>query len=211
MADSMTYNSLIQDMQTYAERSDSSYVSQIPRFIMMAENRIASEVRGLGYLRYVTGTMNMNDPILPKPARWRETSTVMIYSGDNQAIFLYQRGYAYCKSYWPNKALTQQPEYYADYGYEHLLVVPTPDTNYQFEMAYHERPIPLGNTNQVNWTTQYAPQLILYASLLEAQPWLKLDDRLPIFQSLYDQAKAAVTMEAERRLNGDESLQRNNG
>lgn len=210
MAEAMTYTSLVQDLQVYAERSDDSFTSQIPRFIMMAENRLASEVHGLGYLRYAESILIPGEPTLQKPARWRETSCFSI-TVENEVNFLKQRSYTYCRMYWPNKTLTNIPRFYCDYGYEHFLLVATPDTAYPFELAYHERPIPLDETNQTNWTTQYAPQLLLYAALLEAQPWLKLDERIAVFQGMYDRAVSAVMNESQRRLNGDEALMRNEG
>ena len=70
---------------------------------------------------------------------------------------------------------------------------------YQFELQYYELPEPLSAVNQTNWTTQYAPQLILFASLLESMPFLKLPERIPEFQALYDRALAAVTKEDQLR------------
>lgn len=208
MAESMTYNLLKQDIQGYAERSDSPFIEQIPRFIMMAENRIASEVRGLGYLRFVNSAMNVGNNTIEKPARWRETGSFSIVTSNDEVVFLTQRGYTFCRSYWPNPALTDVPKHYGDYAYEHFIIVPTPADNYSFELGYFERPVPLDDTNQTNWTTQYAPQLLLYASLLEAQPYLKLTQRIAEFQALYDRAAAAVDMEAQRRLAGDQSMTR---
>ncbi len=210
MAESLTYNSLITDIQTYAERSDSGFIAQIPRFIMLAENRIASEVHGLGLLKFGDFQLNQSNPTFAKPARWRETSFLyIIINGEIQ--FLKGRGLTFCRTYWPDQTQEGVPEYYCDYSYEHTLVAATPDQDYSAQIAYHERPIPLDITNQTNWTTQYAPQLILYASLLEAQPWLKLDERVATFQSMFDRASAAVTQEATRRVNGDDALQRNVG
>jgi hypothetical protein len=210
MAASMSYTQLVTDIQTYAERSDTPFIAQIPRFIMLAENRIASEVRGLGYVKIVNGTLNQGTSVLPKPANWRETAWLwLLVNGD--AKFLKQRGYAYCKSYWPDTAVQDEPEYYADYGYEHAFIAPTPDADYEFELAYFERPAPLDDTNQVNWTTQYAPQLLLYAALLEAQPFLKLTQRTAEFQALFDRASAGVANEAQRRLSGDQTLLRTTG
>lgn len=210
MASAMTYSSLVSDISAYAERSDASFLDQIPRFIMLAENRLASEVHGLGYLKYVSGTLTADDPILPKPVFWRETETFSIVAND-QRVFLKNRGYSYCREYWPDQTKTDTPKFYCDYGYEHYLLVATPDAEYSFEIAYHQRPVPLDEANQTNWTTQYAPQLILYGALLEAQPWLKLDDRIAVFQSLYDRAVSAVTNESSRRMNGDEALVRKVG
>ena len=210
MAEAMTYSSLIADVINYAERNDSPFVTQIPRLIMLTENRIASEVRGLGYVRYVTGTLTQDSPVLPKPARWRETTSLFL-ADDGRARFLNQRSYTFCRSYWPESSKTGKPEYYADYDYEHLLVVPTPDLAYSFELSYFERPLPLSDENQTNWTTRYAPQLLLYGTLLEAQPFLKRTERIAEFQTLYDRVAAAVGNEAQRRLQGDNALVRTVG
>jgi hypothetical protein len=91
------------------------------------------------------------------------------------------------------------PKYYSSIDYEHFLIVATPDATYTTELCYYERPEPLSSTNQTSWTTQYAPQLLLYGTLLEAQPWLKLGDRIAEFRSFYDEAVKNVAMEATRR------------
>lgn len=210
MAEAMTYNSLVSDIQTYAERNDNSFVSQIPRLIMMAENRIASEVHGLGYRKIVTFNLTLNDPILVKPARWRETVSFFV-KVNGEINFLNYRAYEFCRSFWPDQTQRSQPQFFSDYDYEHYLLAPTPDLAYEAELVYHERPQPLDDTNQTNWTTQYAPQLILYGTLLEAQPWLKLDDRISVFQSLYDRAAQGVTQESQRRMTGDQSMMRKEG
>ncbi len=208
---SMTFTSLIEDVKNYAEREDSPFVDQIPRMVMLAENRIATEVRGLGQVKYVRGKFVRGNGILPKPARWRETVSLSLAGLDGTTRFLRQRGYSFCRSYWPDVALEGLPEYYCDYDYEHWLVVATPDQDYDLEICYFERPLPLGMENQTNWTTQYAPQLILYATLLEAQPFLKRPERIAEFQGLFDRSAAAVNNEAQRRLQGDNSLVRTVG
>lgn len=200
MAEALTYTSLLSDVQTYCERNDAPFVTQIPRFVMMAENRLASEVRGLGFQQYVTGNMNGNT--LPKPERWRETISINVTVG-TERVFLQQRSYDYCRTFAPDPALTGQPRYYADYGYEHFLIAPTPASNYAFELAYYERPEPLSTENQTSWTTQYAPQLLLYATLLEAQPFLKRPEMAQQWQALYDRALQGVAQETSRRVGSD--------
>lgn len=192
----MTYDSLIKDIEEYAERHDKPFIDQIPRFIMLCENRIASEVRGLGLLKVVNSTMNSN--VIPKPTRWRETASInFTASGKRKDIKL--RTYEYCRKFAPDESKTGEPRFYADYGYEHWLIVPTPGTTYPFELSFYERPEPLSPMNQTNWTTQHAPQLLLYGSLLEAQSFLKQDARMDTFKGLYGNAAEAVTMEAKRR------------
>jgi hypothetical protein len=205
----MTYTSLISDVQLYAERSDQPFVDQIPRFVMLAENRIATEVRGLGYVRFVTSNLIQGNGELVKPTRWRETAAFsIVIPSTNKIKFLKQRSYTYLRSYWPDSAIEGEPKYYSDYAYEHYLIVPTPQLAYPIELSYFERPTPLSVSDQTNWTTQYAPQLLLYATLMEAQPFLKRPERTAEFQSLFDRAAATVSQESERRMMGDQALMR---
>ena len=196
MSAAMTYDSLVQDIQTYCERTDSPFIDQIPRFIAMAENRICSESKPFGNLRTVTGTLSGMQ--LVKPVRWRKTKSFSILNGATRT-YLQAREYEYCRTYWPDSTLTGVPKFYADYSYESFLVVPTPVSQYQFELQYYERPEPLDATTQVSWMTQYAPQVLLYACLLEAMPFLKTSERIPEFQGLYDRAIQAISKEDVER------------
>jgi hypothetical protein len=196
MAEVMTYDSLTTDIQTYCERSDDPFVSQIPRFIMMAENRIASEKKSFGLLRTVTGVMNGN--VMQKPVRWRKTKNITLITSTGR-VTLKLRGYEYCRAYWPDPSKIDVPVYFADYDYEHFFVVPTPAQAYQFELQYYERPEPLDKSNQTNWLTQYAPQLLLYASLIEAMPFLKTSERMQEFQGLYMAALNNIVSEDQER------------
>ena len=78
------------------------------------------------------------------------------------------------------------PLYFCDYDYQHWLIGPTPDVDYSYEVLYYERVQPLDSSNQSNWFTQYAPQALLYGTLLQAMPFLKNDERMPMWQSNYD-------------------------
>ena len=202
MSQAMTYNSLVEDIKNYCERSDDPFISQIPRFIMLAEVRISSEKKPFGLIRTVTGSLNGN--VLDKPERWRRTKQFSI-SVNGRRIPLKQRGYEYCRSYWPDTSVTDIVKYYSDYDFEHFFLVPTPAAQYSFELQYYERPKPLDENNQTNWLTQYAPQALLYATLLEAMPFLKTQERIAEFQGLYDRAIGAIANEDQERLTDNSS------
>lgn len=197
MPAAMTYDSLLQDLQMYCERNDDPFVTQLPRFVMLAENRIASEAKPFGLVRTVSGTLSQN--ILAKPVRWRKTKSFSLLVGAERK-YLYERGYEFLRSYWPDASKTEQPFYYADYDYEHFFVAPTPNMGYSFELQYYERPEPLGETNQTNWTTRYAPQVLLYACLREAMPFLKTSERIAEFDGLYSAAFGAIIKEDGERV-----------
>ena len=197
-AAAMTYDSLVADILNYAERDDAPFVDQVPRLIMMAENKLAATLRGLGMLKFVSGTLQVGNATYTKPARWRETASFSINVGTTRT-YIFERGYEYCRIFWPDPTVTGRPLYYANYDYEHFFIVATPDTAYPFEMAYYERPEPLSDVNQTNWITQYNPQLLLYGTLLEAQPFLKLPERIGEFKQFYDEAVANFKTESQRR------------
>jgi hypothetical protein len=181
----MTYTSLVENIQSYLERDDTATVDKIPLFIMLAEQIIASQIKFLGNLVVVSSTMTQAENIIPKPARWRKTVSMNVsVAGVRQPVLL--RTYEYLREYWPDQTMTDVPKYFGDYDYDHWLVVPTPATGYTYEVLYYERVQPLDSSNQSNWFTQYAPQALLYGTLLQAMPFVKNDERMPMWQSNYD-------------------------
>jgi hypothetical protein len=198
----MTFTTLKQDVQRYLERgntlaSDPIVFEQIPRLINLAERRIARELKIEGFINVVTGTLSSGQSVYPKPDRWRDTVSMSIGTGatfDNRKL-LFSRVYEYLRSYWPNALETDTPLFYSDYDYSHWLLAPTPDAEYPFEILYYELPPLLDESVQTNWITEYAPQLLLYGTLVEATPFLKNDERIPVWQSMYDRAAAMLNGE----------------
>jgi hypothetical protein len=180
----MTYDSLVENIQSYLERTDTATLDKIPLFIMLAEQVIASEIKFLGNLNVVESTMVAGNPVIIKPTRWHKTVSMNVtVAGKKYPVLL--RKYEYLREYWPDQTQTEVPKFYCDYNYENWLVAPTPATNYDFEVLYYERVQPLDSTNQTNWFTVYAPQALLYGSLLQAMPFLKNDERIPMWQQQY--------------------------
>ena len=105
-------------------------------------------------------------------------------SNDNYTPILL-RSFEYAKSFWPNQALTDRPLFYADYGYYNWLISPTPDQNYPFILAYLETPQVIDVTYQSNYLTEFMPEVLLKAVLLEAMLDLKNDERIPIVEAEY--------------------------
>ena len=195
----MTYDSLVENIQSYLERNDTATLDKIPLFIMLAEQVIASKIKFLGNLTVNTSNMVANNAVIAKPARWHKTVSMNItIAGERQPVLL--RKYEYLRNYAPDPTETWMPKYYADYDYSNWLVAPTPDSAYDFEVLYYERVQPLDSSNQTNWFTVYAPQALLYGSLLQAMPFLKNDDRIPMWQAQYDAIMATLTEEDKLRV-----------
>jgi hypothetical protein len=195
----MTYDSLVENIQSYLERSDDATLEKIPLFIMLTEQVIASRIKFLGNLTVNTSNMVASAAIIAKPARWHKTVSMNItVAGEREPVLL--RKYEYLRNYAPDPTATGIPKYYADYDYTNWLVAPTPAAAYAFEVLYYERVQPLDSSNQSNWFTQYAPQALLYGSLLQAMPFVKNDERSPMWQSQYDAIMTTLVEEDKLRI-----------
>lgn len=202
MATTTTFTTLKEDIRRYLERgftlaSDQLVYEQIPRLINLAERRIARELKVEGLINVLTGTMSPGLAVYPKPDRWRSTVSFNFGTGDqnNEYNQLFPRSYEYVRSYWPNRTETDVPLFYAEYDYNNWIIAPTPDQAYPFEVLVYQLLPLLDETNQTNWLTEYAPQVLLYASLLEATPFLKNDERIPVWQQMYDRSAQALNGE----------------
>jgi len=196
----MTYDSLLVDLRRYLERgftqeSDQIVYDQLPRLVTLGERRIARELKITAFIRAVTTPLQAGVSVYAKPDRWRDTVS-MITNGRP----LFVRSYEYIRNYWPDPEEVSTPEFYADYDFQHWLIGPTPDTDSTIEILYYEQPRLLAPDFQTNWGTEYAPDLLLYAALLEATPFLKNDERIQTWQGMYDRAAQAVNGEDLKRI-----------
>ena len=193
-AQTMTYDSLVSDIIKYSERTDTGFVEQIPRLIMLTEQGIASQIKTLMQLVVVETTLTAGSPVLQKPVRWRKTVSMKINGAP-----IVNRSMDYITMY-QNESDQGQPLYYGDYDYDHWALAPVPASNYPVEIIYYSRIQPLDIENQENLLTREAPQALLYGSLLQAQGFLKSLDKIPVWKSYYDDAIAALKGEDQRRM-----------
>lgn len=203
----MTYTSLLNDMRVYLERgatlaTDPTVYQQLPSLINLAERRLARELKIQGTVTVVSSTMINGVAVYAKPDRWRETVSMRIGTGTgyNTLKEVYPRAYEYMRLFWPNQTETSEPRFYADYNFSNWFVAPTPDVNYPYEIIYYELPALLDDTTQTNWYTEYAPDALLYASLMEAAPFLKNDDQIKIWESFLGRAISSLNGEDIRQI-----------
>ena len=71
-------------------------------------------------------------------------------------------------------------------------VRPTADQAYTVDITYYRYSAILSNSNTTNWLVTDAPELILYSSLLEAEPFLHNDKRIEIWGKMAAGALADI-------------------
>lgn len=194
MATYMTFSTLTQDVQNYLERGQSSTTdqtvfNQIPRLINAAERKLAQVLKLQGQIEPVTDPSGLpvGVAVISKPDRWRQTVSLNYGTGtnNNTRTKLLPRSYEFCRTYWPDDTvtdITQPPLFYADYDYQHWLIAPTPPATYPLEVLAYMQPPLLDSGNQTNFFSEYTPNLLLYGTLLEAEPFIKDDPRIPMWQ-----------------------------
>lgn len=84
-------------------------------------------------------------------------------------------------------------------GYFEFL--PTPDSAYTASLLYYARLTPLASA--LNWLLTAHPDIYLFGALVEAEPYVRNDERFPLWKSRVDSALAELaTMNDRKRVGG---------
>jgi len=193
-----TYTQLLTLVPQYAERTDTAFADQIPTFIALAENRIATEMKQQGFQSVVSGTLPLT-PDMAKPSYWKETISFYYTDAAGERKPLLLRQLEYVRNYWPNDTLTGTPKFYADYNATHFLFGPTPSAAFDFELVYYARLQPLSASNESNWMTLNAPQALFAAIMVEACRFVKNQGRQATWEEMYQSSSAGIKSENSER------------
>lgn len=203
----MTYASLVDDLKRYTSRgqaTDTAFVDQIPRIITKIEFKLARENKTLLTQTPVTGYLTLGNPLVQKPARWRDTCDFMIAVGVSFADsrILFKRPYQTLRLYRPDPAAVAatDPRFYADYDAYYWFLAPTPYRANPCEFIMDERVAPLSETNQTNIFTQQIPDLLLNACLEECDYYLQRWTTLQARQTVSDRSLASSLAENKDRI-----------
>lgn len=86
---------------------------------------------------------------------------------------------------------TGVPAYVAIVG-DRARFAPAPDDAYTTRMTYWRRITRLSDSQTTNWLLEEYPSIYLYAALLEAAPFLKDDERIPVWATRLEQKIEAL-------------------
>ena len=103
---------------------------------------------------------------------------------------------------------TGKPYYFTVIGgsSNQLEVVPSPDDTYTSSIVYYTRIPALTDSATTNWLLTAHPDIYLFGTLVEAEPYLKNDERMPMWTSRLDKALMALRLQGERELHTGSSL-----
>ena len=205
-----TYAELTTQILNYTEVSTDVLSSTITDdFIEHVENRILRDVDLDVFKSNQTANLVTSNAFLSLPGGTNPTPTslatirsVHIYpaSGTATRTFLEQRDISFMNEYWPNRASTSTPKFWALWDHNSLYVAPTPDAAYNIELAITRLPTRLSSSNTTTWLSNNAPAAMLYGCLAEAFKFLKGPaEMLQIYEQSYVTSMQQVSAEWQGR------------
>ena len=173
------YSALRTTIASYLGRTD--LTAMIPTFILLAEARLQRELRTRQMLKSATATMAGGDPTVGLPTDFLEMRDLYI-QGNPRMPVTYLSPSAFTRDARADES--GRPFYYTVLASE-FLFAPVPDGNKTLEMLYYYKPEALSDSNPSNVFLANYPDLLLYGSLAQAEPYLMNDARLATWASLY--------------------------
>ena len=191
-----TFTELKDAIADWLDRSD--LTARIPDFIALAEARINRELRIRPMEVRSTMYATVDQQYFNLPGGYIQMRNIQLNTNPTTPLEyitpeMLDRLYG--------STTTGKPRAYTLIGDE-IQLAPIPDSAYQVEMAFYEKFTPLGDgsagTVTSNWLTANAPDVLLYGALMEAEPFIKNDERIPVWLNGYSNAINKLQQQDQR-------------
>ena len=137
---SFTYTQLKTAIEDYTENNETSFLSNIPLFIRLTEERILKNVQLNLFRKNVAGAMTASNQFLEMPSDFLAPFALSFTNSDSDTTFVEYKDPEFVQTYTPNTATTGAPRYYAAYDLDNFILGPTPNSSYAVELHYFYRP-----------------------------------------------------------------------
>ena len=217
----MTFAELLQKVRDYTEVDSNVLTDSIlDSMIRDAELRIFREVDADYAREYATANLNINSPYLLLPNATSSsglTSTrravivrsFLVYDSTQSPTtkeYLDKRDTSFIFEYNSTWA-TGVPKYYANWKETTLIMAPTPNAQYQVQLSYIYTPDHLSATNTTTYLSDNVPDLLFYATMMQAYEFLKGPmDMYKVYSDKYNVAIQSFALEQMGRRRRDEYM-----
>jgi hypothetical protein len=164
---------LWQLIQNYCESTESSFVANIPTFVIQAEQRIYNSVQLPAARKNVLGSCTASNKYLTLPPDWLAAFSIAVINPTTSVQnYLVNKDVSYIRSAYPNPNTVGEPVHYALFDSDTLILGPTPDQNYNMELHYFGYPDSITVAGS-SWLGDNFETVLLYGALREAYTYLK--------------------------------------
>ena len=183
-----TYNTLVAALQAWPVDTDAAYIADLDRIIGLGEVRLVRDLnleifdREDSSVSTAAGTRETNKPASSVQIR----SVGIIVAG--AYVPLEQRSRDFCRMYAPTVATQGVPQYYAELSSSQIYLVPTPNAIYPVHYRHIARPtdsLSSSTPTAASWLSTNVPDALFAACLMEAEHYLKADDRYGDMKTKY--------------------------
>lgn len=176
---------------------DTNYLTELPRIIDDAEQRIYRELDLLTQIvRDQTGAFIANSRNFTFPQHFVVCESLNYFTPAGATTNRFQlvpTTREFIDNVWPNEtaaSASDVPVYYAMITDQTIIVGPPPGANYTVEVVGTVRPAPLSATNTTTYLTQYLPDLFFAASCVFGFGYLQN------FSAMGDNPQSAISWES---------------
>ena len=168
-----TFTTLKTAIEDYTDNSEATFVSQLTRFILNAEERILKQCQLDVFRKNVAGSLTASNKFLTKPTDFLAPFSLSVINSSNNEFLLYKH-VTFLQDYTPNPATEGVPLDYGDWYENTFLVAPTPSSALSVELHYFYRPTSITTTSDgTSWLGDNAELTLLYGALVEAYIFMK--------------------------------------
>jgi hypothetical protein len=210
---SFTYSELKQAIKDYTEYEEAGFVTNIPLFIRMSEERILKNVQLSLFRKNATATVTAEYQYLRIPDDFLAPFSLSLRTATGDPIvygnmfFAEFKDPSFVQTYTPDPTTTGVPKYYSQFDVTNFLLAPTPDVGYTAELHYFYRPLSItsGTESGTTWLSTNAEMALLYGALIEAYIYMKGEqDVMAMYNSRFQEAMIGVKMLGEAKEVTDE-------
>jgi hypothetical protein len=185
------YGALTVEIADWLNRED--LAARIPSFVRLLEARVSRELRTHDMVKRATATVD--DDYFVVPGDWRETVGLFRTNDPEPLEFVsIAKALELRRTF---RAGGQAPRFYTHMDGKFFLI-PAPSGSTEIELIYRGSVPALSGNDSTNWLLLKSPDLYLYGALSAAEPYLKNDERLPMWKALSDEILMKMQLESDR-------------
>ena len=187
-----SYSTLISAAKTYLNRSDISD-AQIQEFISLAEASFNRVLRTRNQIK--RSTSSISTQFVTQPTDLLELYNIQLNTDPVRR--LEQVSLSKMDSLKEESSTTGKPRYFAITGAD-LEFYPAPDASYDLAVIYYSTIDPLSTTSDPNFLITNHPDIYLFGTLVQAEPWLMNDERIGVWGALLGKSIEELRVSDER-------------
>jgi len=198
----MTYDELKTQVASYLNRGD--LTSQMDIFISLTESDINKKIKHQDMMKRAVAKADSTSQYMQLPADWINCINIELNTADHKVLMQQSIESLDLKRMSINNT-KGTPQYYA-ISDDAIELCPTPDKDYELQLTYYADVPALSSTNTTNFVSTNYPDIYIYGCCKHASIYLMEDERIKLFENLFDKALEEVRLQQERASFGKGSL-----